>query len=344
MSSHVVCSREVRALTAATAAAVLALVLGSAQLAAAAPACVSPITSCGCTIKTTGTYKVGADLNASQGLTGRGDCIDITASNVTLEGNGFDVQGSTSPHAMDGIRILVGAGRAVVEDFSEVLDWPIAGVEDDANTAQIVSFDLIEDNGTGVLLNTVNNTLVSDVDSNKNTGAGITVMSGSGVTLADFDTDSNGADGVLLKNTVRPTLKDFDSNSNKDNGVDVVNTIVGGVPSISDFDADSNTLDGIFLSGTTKASVGNGDANDNKSSGIELGLLDNTCSVTGNTTMGNGVDGILVDFRSTKNTISGNDADDGNKKFDLQDGNPNCDGDTWTDNLFVTASPTSCIN
>ncbi|HEY6419528.1 MAG TPA: right-handed parallel beta-helix repeat-containing protein [Candidatus Binataceae bacterium] len=329
-------------MTAATAAAVLALVVGSAQPAAAAPACVSPITSCGCTIKTTGVYEVGANLTAAQGLTGRGDCIDITAPNVTLDGEGFDVTGSST--GMDGIRILVGAGKAVVSNFLEVLNWTTAGIEDDANNAQILSIDLVEKNGTGILLNTVNNSLVSDVDSNSNTGAGIVVMSGSGDTLSGFDTESNGADGMLLKNTAKPTVKDFDSDGNKGNGVDVVNNIVGGVPAISDFDASGNGLDGIFLSGTTKASVANGDADANKGSGIELGLLDNACTITSNETITNGVDGILVDFRSTKNTINNNDADDGNKHLDLEDGNPKCDTNTWTGNSFLTRSPSSCIN
>src|ERR1700690_3938853 len=89
---------------------------------AQAASCPTSITSCGCTINKTGSYAVANELNAGQGLTSRGDCIDITAENVTLDGGGEDVDGDG---AGIGIRALPGAVRAVIQDFDNIDDWNI---------------------------------------------------------------------------------------------------------------------------------------------------------------------------------------------------------------------------
>ena len=46
--------------------------------------CLNAITSCGCTITAEGNYIVEGPLSASQGLTAKKGCIDISASNITL--------------------------------------------------------------------------------------------------------------------------------------------------------------------------------------------------------------------------------------------------------------------
>src|SRR5580658_4465537 len=248
MSSRVQSSRGIRALTAATAAAVLALVLGSAQT-AAAKACSSTIVSCGCTISKKGLYMVGADLDASQGLTAKGDCIDISVPDVTLEGNGFDVDGDTTGKV--GIRILSTAGNAVVADFEFIFDW-VTGIEDDGNNAQITFYDDIDDNGTGIFLNGVNKSVLNTLDADDNSGPGIVISGGVGDSVLNFDTDDNGADGVLLNGASKASLTNFDSDDNSGDGVDVLN---GGGIVISDFDAEDNGADGIFVQGTSSSKV-----------------------------------------------------------------------------------------
>jgi hypothetical protein len=47
--------------------------------------CSNAITACGCTIAAEGNYVVESPLSASQGLTAKKGCIDISASNITLD-------------------------------------------------------------------------------------------------------------------------------------------------------------------------------------------------------------------------------------------------------------------
>ena len=81
---------------------------------AAVVPCGNSISSCGCTITKAGFYQVTADLDNSQGHTALGGCIDIKASNVTLNTSkpiccsGFDITGpgGMSPTGI-GIHILI---------------------------------------------------------------------------------------------------------------------------------------------------------------------------------------------------------------------------------------------
>ena len=59
---------------------------------------------------------------------------------------------------------------------------------------------------------------------------------------------------------------------------------------------------------------------------------------------GNGGVGILINGKSTNDQITVT-TDNGNQgSFDLADGNANCDKNQWFNNLFGTASPSSCIH
>src|SRR5262249_55034208 len=47
--------------------------------------CTPTIGSCGCVIASPGTYKIGLNLTAAQGLNGNNSCISIAASFVTVD-------------------------------------------------------------------------------------------------------------------------------------------------------------------------------------------------------------------------------------------------------------------
>jgi parallel beta-helix repeat protein len=70
-------------------------------------------------------------------------------------------------------------------------------------------------------------------------------------------------------------------------------------------------------------------------------LNSNSNTVKSNTADGNLV-GIALLSGATGNTVASNEAL-GNTLFDLFDGNPACDSNTWTNNRFVTANQ-SCIH
>src|SRR5258708_39493047 len=83
----------------------IAIFLAATGLASAAPkptACTPSIASCGCTITQTGIYTVTDDLNASQGLTKGGNCLEVSANHVILDLQGHALIGNGS-----GIGILI---------------------------------------------------------------------------------------------------------------------------------------------------------------------------------------------------------------------------------------------
>jgi hypothetical protein len=84
---------------AAALATALLLVHGAARAEegkSAITACDASISACGCTITKSGTYTLTANLSSTQGLTATGDCIDIKASNVILNGHNFNIIGPAS--------------------------------------------------------------------------------------------------------------------------------------------------------------------------------------------------------------------------------------------------------
>src|SRR5258708_32728226 len=61
---------------------------------AAQTACPPTINSCGCAITAPGNYKIGLNINASQGLTPSGSCIEIASSFVILDGGKKSITGA----------------------------------------------------------------------------------------------------------------------------------------------------------------------------------------------------------------------------------------------------------
>ena len=60
---------------------------------ASAQTCTPTINACGCTISAPGSYKLGLNIDSSQGLTANGACIEITANFVILDGGKKSITG-----------------------------------------------------------------------------------------------------------------------------------------------------------------------------------------------------------------------------------------------------------
>src|SRR5579872_5796616 len=69
----------------------LVMMTGLATAAPKPTACTSSISSCGCTITQTGTFTVVNDLDASQGLTKGGNCLEVSADHVILDLQGHAI-------------------------------------------------------------------------------------------------------------------------------------------------------------------------------------------------------------------------------------------------------------
>ena len=319
---------------AALALGVLALIAAPAHQANAG-SCPPVIITCGCTITDGASHKLGNDISAADGLTGKGDCIDIKHKNAKLDGFFFDIDGDASPGV--GIHILPGATRASVQNFDAIFGWDV-GIEDDADNATLSDFDT-DDNGTaGVLLRSADRSVVSDFDSSASSGAGIVLKNSDGNQLNDFDTSANGGDGVALNKSERNTIKDFTSDINAGGGVKLSKSTGN---SLGDFDADANGTDGVSLDRSSGNSIINYTASSNAVDGILLHAGSDKNRIGDATTNDNGANGVEVGSGNKSNRVFFS-TSVSNGGTDLVDGNAGCDRNVWT-NLCFDSESQACI-
>jgi Right handed beta helix region len=293
---------------------VLAIVALAVPKADAFPSCPQVIISCGCVINDSAFHTIGADLNGMQGVTGKGDCIDIAHSGATLDGTGgFSIVGGASGV---GIRILAGATHVTVQNISEVTGWNI-GIEDDANFANINAFDANENGKANVFVRSASKSVIDDFDADDATGSCVLLQDASRNAFGDFDASGCSVDGLTLIGSRQNSFTDFSADNNTGNGV-TLSAKSGKNSLVTRWNADSNGVDGVFISDSSGDKVADGVAFDNVANGIE------------------------IKKHATKNSVNFNTAT-GNGGTDMLDGNPNCDTDVWSNDCFNTSAPSSCI-
>jgi parallel beta-helix repeat protein len=298
--------------------------------------CPADIVACGCTITDSSIHTLANNISASDGLTGKGDCIDIKHANATLDGNGFDADGAS---AGVGVRILSGATRASVQNFDEVEDWDI-GIEDDAGSANI-NANNFDNNGTaGVFLNSVNKTVVDDFDADDATGACIILKNSNTNTIHDFEVDDCGANGIMVTGSNRNSFSGFDADDNAGDGVNLKNSSKN---SLSNCTIDDNGGNGATFKNSNKNSLTGCEIDDNLSDGVFVDPSSQV-KIADGTVDDNGLNGVEIDRGSKFNSVTFNCAF-GNGDTDLLDDNAACSNgkNVWTNNGFDSSSPSSCI-
>lgn len=293
---------------------VLAIIALSVPKAHAFPSCPQVIISCGCVITDGGSHTIGADLNGMQGVTGKGDCIDIAHSGAKLDGTGgFTIVGGA---AGAGIRILAGATHVTVQNISEVTGWNV-GIEDDANFANINAFDANANGKANVFVRSASKSVIDDFDADDATGSCVLLQDASRNAFGDFDASGCSVDGITLVGSRGNSFTDFSADSNTANGV-TFSAKSGKNSLVTFWNADGNGGDGVFISDSAGDKVADGRANDNGGNGIEVKKGAKRNSVNFSTAVGN-------------------------VGTDMLDGNPNCDMDVWSNDCFDTSAPSSCI-
>jgi hypothetical protein len=238
----------------------------------AVTSCVSPIASCGCTITTSGFYKLANALSNSQGLTANSGCIDITAPNVVLNSGkpvtggvthgGFNIDGpgGGTPTGI-GIHILKGSNNDFLELPGKVEGWDVGLlVESNGNIVDFAFGDFsVTPNGTaGIEINGGSNNNINDFQSNNNNNYGVWLRGASNNQINCSDSNNNGNIGVYVGCSANGPINapcspkvppsnnnrifDHTANSNTKYGVviDLGNT--GNI--VSDVEAESNgTMD-----------------------------------------------------------------------------------------------------
>ncbi len=182
----------------------LATVVAAGALILPAPAaaqdvCTPTINSCGCTITTPGSYKIGLAIDSTQGLTPAGACIEVLASYVILDGakNTVTGPGGDSP---TGIGIWV--HRNSHDDFlgfrgATLSGWDVGLL---IQGRQIVADGVTaNDNGTaGVELKRADSIELTNATAESNLNFGLWLKQTTSSEVSNSKTESNGNVGLYL--------------------------------------------------------------------------------------------------------------------------------------------------
>ncbi len=289
-----------------------------------AQSCSSSITSCGCTIGAPGNYTVDSGLFASQGLTLKNGCIDISGQDINLYAGDYNITGPGSDTSCDypsknknaytgvGIHVLPSAANVSIyfdADYSYVCGWNY-GIESEGKNVDMF-YPGIYYNNIGILFNnaTGNDCLYCYTESN---GTGIKIAGGSGNQINNSTASYNGQYGIWVAGS-KQNIMNYNGEYDRDYGLYY------------------NGIAGIYLgcspTGNVKPSI--------------------PCSTptTGNSVLSNYIYyntkyGIAVEKGSIDNQFQENSAYD--DKIDIIDGNGNCIYNQYLYNGFDKATP-SCI-
>ncbi len=172
----------------------------SAYAAQKAAACPTTINACGCQIKKKGTYNVTADLDASQGLTPDGDCIEIKASRVALHLNSHKITGPGGTASDIGIDILSGSNYDSIDGGSPdatISGWE-TGVEDMGKDDSISAIDASSNSLDGIEINKGKNNQITSWKADNNGVFGAWIKQGSGNSLSQGSASADGKAGIFV--------------------------------------------------------------------------------------------------------------------------------------------------
>jgi parallel beta-helix repeat protein len=217
--------------------------------------------------------------------------INISANNVTLDLNGFSLQGSSS--AYDAIYIHASYTNVTVRN-GNISGWSNAsstygyGVECYANNVILERLN-VSANRYGIYLDSSG--VVRDCNCHNNAATGIYVVTGK---VSGCEALNNAAIGIYV---VAGTVSDCDALTNASYGIEVGNNCT-----VKDCTSDNN-YDGIYVSGSYSQITGN-TCSSNSDSGIEIPSTKNR--IDNNTVGDNGSYGILEYSQNAGNIITRN--------------------------------------
>ena len=324
-----------------------------------------PIYACG-HITQGGYYVVQNALSTTSG-----DCLVISASDVTLNLNGNNITSTSNPKSGAGIHVMRKnqRGNSVTGVFIEGGFFPghvnpvirgfAAGVENEADGT--VGEDLeVFGNIDGLLIKGARGSNFSDFDAG-GSGAdanvnGVHILGGEENTIGAFSSAENNTNsGMWIEqsddNTVSTNGR-FSNNgkygiwvhSSSGNYVSATSTNSNGIAGVwvdrstgnrlTGFSADSNGTAGVYI-GCNPAFSGTGSSCSPKESSNSNLVFDIGAR--------NNKYGIVIDLGNEHNQVTDNTAT-GNTLTDALDENSNCDQNNWFAGNYGTKSPATCIN
>jgi parallel beta-helix repeat protein len=183
----------------------------------------------------------------NQSITGiSGDCFIITADDVVLDGNGFNITGDLSGSGVS----ASGRNNIIIKNFSGINDFFY-----------------------GVYFEGSSNNNLTNIITNSNQGYGIYLWLNSHyINLADIIANSNGFSGVYFFQSLNNTLSNITTNENGFYGVDA--SLVEN-SNLTNIITNSNDAGGIYLYSSSENIFKNVTANSNEGDGILVSFSSN---------------------------------------------------------------------
>ena len=177
---------------------------------ASAQTCTPTINACGCTISAPGSYKLGLNIDSSQGLTANGACIEITANFVILDGGKKSITGpgGTTP---TGIGVWVHHKNRL--DFIEFRGSVVSGWD------------------VGLLIEG-REIFADDISANTNGTAGVELRNAQDVELTSPTATGNLDYGIWVKHTFSSNITHSTTTTNGNAGIYVGCSDIGPISGV----------------------------------------------------------------------------------------------------------------
>ncbi len=285
----------------------LALIAGAALTIPKVAFAQPPISVTNCQkITKPGLYEIDSIIIAT--VPAAGDCIVITAPNVSLNLNGFSLLGAT---AKVGIHVMKTAAKAVIEGNGSIIKTFGTGIQIDAAGALADNFTVNKNTDAGVVINHAQQVQLSNFSSTDNLNDGVRIVGGGFNGLQMPSISGNGRYGVWIEG--------YSNNS------------------VGNFDISQNALVGIYV-GCSQAGPGAaclrgvGRSNYNH-------LFSGTIKDSGVQQYGVAID-LGDNFNRVVNVYAWLDS-----QVDLLDENPDCASNDWfAEPIIGRVTPQTCIN
>ncbi len=158
------------------------------------------IESCGHTISKPGVYVLGSDIGTSSG-----DCITIAADNVTLDCQGYSIEGQQFPSDDDDGIYVSGQKNITIKNCE--IPYFNQGIRVELLENTVIANNRIYESKFGILVNQASNVKIIGNNVNNNENHGIWINTSTGIGLLNNNANSNGSIGISINDTFDAVLK-----------------------------------------------------------------------------------------------------------------------------------------
>ena len=244
-----------------------------------------------------------------------GDCLVISASNVTINLNGTIITGLG---AGAGVHVMPTASNAFIEGQDATITGFADGIEIDGSKATAEHFNANGNTNAGVLLNNSHQSTVSNFTANGNIAS-----------------DHINGDGVRVVKGTQNTIQTFVAHNNARYGLWLLSTTHN---SVTGFDLQDDVIAGLYAG--TRAS---GPCTSGCKPSMPPSSFNEIFNGTALKGSGSEAYGIAIDLGNNSNRVA-NAFSESNNAFDMFDGNPDCANNIWFAVTLGNSFPTaSCI-